>query len=42
MLKSTILPVERKVLIFADYALTVLVCGVYMAFNEGGDAASGR
>ncbi|MCL7998750.1 hypothetical protein M8994_10885, partial [Brucella sp. 21LCYQ03] len=23
-----------------EYALTVCVCGVYMAFNEGGDAAS--
>ena len=25
-----------------EYALTVCVSGVYMAINEGGDAASGR
>ncbi|WP_310016299.1 hypothetical protein, partial [Brucella pseudogrignonensis] len=33
---------SKKIQKMNEYALTVLVVGVYMAFNEGGDAASGR
>ncbi len=41
-LKRTILPVERNFAFFCESSLTVWLSGVYMAFNEGGDAASGR
>ena len=33
---------SKKIQETDDYALTVWVSGVYMASNEGGDAASGR
>ena len=41
-LKRTILPVERNFAFFCESSLTELFVGVYMASNEGGDAASGR
>ena len=33
---------SKKIQKTNEYALTELFVGVYMAFNEGGDAASGR